>query len=98
MTAVGCAMRLIPRFTPSGTRRRRGCYLLSVARIIADGAIGIAAGVYEFRRSTDTVIALCVLWTPKRKAFSYNRNGIGQWGLFSRCGRSENQVTYVLST
>jgi hypothetical protein len=38
----------------------------------------------------DTVLDMCISWTPDRKIFSYNKHvqWIGQWGLFRPCGTS----------
>jgi hypothetical protein len=60
------------------------------------GDYGIAGSWALFRSISenlcDTVPRCGVYWIPERKHFrTINVQWIGQWGLFSRCGSSENQ-------
>jgi len=74
MPAVGCAMRLFAGSRRLDTRRRRGVYVVSGrTRHSPTARLRPRQVSTSSRRSTDTVVALCVLWTPKRKAFSYNK-------------------------
>jgi hypothetical protein len=46
----------------------------------------------------DTIVAMRVCGTPEREHFrTINVQWIGQWGLFSRCGTSQNQQLTMLS-
>jgi hypothetical protein len=47
----------------------------------------------------DTVVAMCVSWTPERKAFSYNKRTMDRaMGPFSPLWHFLESITYVLST